>query len=93
MASALRKKFLTISIKKIMKLIQIFRKRLSQDVHSLFMTISGLRNVWEILRGIPFIDWQPNLINNLFDHLDSLKTTIPSALHGRYGDFLGEFIS
>ena len=54
------------------------------------MTISGLRQAWEILRGIPFINWRRNLINILFSHLDSKKQAIPVELHQNYDDFLGK---
>ena len=68
----------------------LFRKHLVQDVHPQFMTISGLRAVWEILRGIPFIDWRTELISILFAHLKSKKIAIPVELHGKLDSFLGE---
>ena len=54
------------------------------------MTVGGLRQAWEALRGIPFIDWRTNLINVLFDYLKSKKMAIPADLHNNYDDFLGE---
>ena len=54
------------------------------------MTISGLREAWKVLRGIPFIPWRADLINILFKYLNSLKITINVELLGKYDNFLGK---
>ena len=60
-----------------------------QDVHKSFMTIPGLKQTWEILRGIPFIHWETNLIDELFAFLNTKKTAIPAELHTEFDNFLG----
>ena len=56
------------------------------------MTISGLRQAWKVLRGIPFIAWRTELINVLFNYLNSLKISMTAELQGKYDKFLGKIV-
>ena len=68
----------------------IFRKHLEMDVCPYFLRITGLREVWMVLKGLPYIPWEGrrDLICRLFEYLDSAKSSIPTELHQKFDDFL-----
>ena len=54
------------------------------------MRLTGLREVWMLLKGIPFIPWdgRRDLKNRFFEYLDSAKQSLPGELHIKYDNFL-----
>ena len=54
------------------------------------MQIKALRQVWILIKGIPFIDWdgRQDLVFQLFSFMDSLKVAIPSDFHSKFDHYL-----
>ena len=70
-------------------LLRVLRKKLL-NVCPTFMQITALRQVWILLKGIPFINWdgRQDLVFQLFSFMDGLKVAIPKEFHSKFDDYL-----